>query len=227
MKKSLLFLIVLLAAGGVGWYVWRDKGAPVAESPVVVGDLPKLPDNSLEESSAPVADVPKDLKSRAMAIIARPILVKNELSGSAKESAIAKLKEISELIKQDYNTIYPWFDLGAYRKLIGDYDGAIEAWTFVITVWPKDFVAYHNLGDLYGFTLKNYPKSEEYFLKSIEVNPSNISGYLQLADLYEYAYVEKADQAEAILLKGLENNPGEANLTAALNSYRERHSKAQ
>ena len=220
MKKILLFIILFLAVGGVGWYVWRDKGASWQEKSVVAGDLPELP-------LAPVVDAPQDLKSRAMAIIARPILVKNELSVSAKENAIAKLKEIAELIKQDYNTIYPWFDLGAYRKLIGDYDGAIEAWNFAITAWPKDFVAYHNLGGLYGFTLKNYPKSEEYFLKSIEVNPGNISGYLELADLYEYAYAAKADQAEVILLKGLENNPGEANLTTALSSYRERHNKAQ
>ena len=85
---------------------------------------------------------------------------------------------------------------------------------------PDDFVAYHNLGDLYGFYVKDYPKSEDNYLKSIKNNPANIQAYLDLAVIYGSVYKEKAGQVESILLRGLEANPGNAGLQAALDDYR-------
>ena len=214
MKKNLLLiLLALMVAGAISWRFWPDQ------------ELSQVPPQILEEKvvvlkkDQPAPDSKEALKAMAAKIISRPIMVSAPLSEADRKRAEGKIKEISDLIREDYNVTYPWYDLGSYRRVIGDFEGAAEAWNFVPLIRPKDFVAYHNLGDLYGFYVKDYPKSEENYLKSIKNNPQNIQAYLDLAIIYG-VYKEKSDQAESILLQGLKANPDNPGLKAALEQAR-------
>lgn len=221
MKKNLLLiLLALMAAGAVSWRFWPDQELSQV-SPLV---SEQSSDQILEEKvvvkkDQPATDSKEALKAMAAKIISRPVMVSAPLLEADRKRAEGKIKEISDLIKEDYNFTYPWYDLGSYRRVIGDFEGAAEAWNFVPLIRPKDFIAYHNLGDLYGFYVKDYPKSEENYLKSIQNNPQNVQAYLDLATIYG-VYKEKSDQAESILLRGLKANPGNAGLQAALDNYR-------
>lgn len=214
MKKILLSLLALTAVGAVSWsfrpHRELSQTQPLAEEK-------KLTEEKSEEK---VIDNKEVLKAAAAEIISRPIKISAPLSETDKKRAEAKIKEISDLIKSNYDMIYAWYDLGAYRRVIGDFEGTAEAWTFTTLIRPEDFVAYHNLGDLYGFYMKDYPKSEEHYFKSIQNNPQNVQAYLDLATIYESVYKEKVNQVEIILLRGLQANPGNAGLQAALDRYR-------
>ena len=234
MIKKLLFLALILSViGGGFWYFWFNFG----QKAMVNGDQTNLlkqensvgiitePGAEYEISAEPVANENQDLKALAMKIIERPIIFKDQLSDSAKKRITDKLNEIMSIIQQNYDYPNPWYDLGAYRRSMGDYEGAIEAWNFVGLIRPHDYIFYNNLGDLYGFELKDYKKGEDNFLKAIVNNSGNINGYIQLATLYEYVYKEKSAEAENILLLGIQSNPKDAELKIILAQYYERNDR--
>ena len=169
MKKISLFLIGLLALSG-SWYFWQGFNKPAVD---LASDNLKLPE--VAEPLQTPAPVPansdqsvSDLKALALKIVSRPITVMVPLSENSKNDALTKLDEFIKLIKEDYDNSYAWYDLGAYRKLIGDYVGSAEAYQFAAQIRPQDSIAYTNLGDLYGFYLKDYEKSEQNFLLSFK-----------------------------------------------------------
>lgn len=224
MKKLLLSLLALTAVGAVYWYFQVYQELSLVQPPMI--DQPLVVDQSLDQpaeekiSEEKVVDPKEVLRAMAVEIISRPIMVSAPLAEADRKRAEGKIKEVSDLIRIDYDMIYAWYDLGAYRRVIGDFDGAAEAWTFGALIRPKGFISYHNLGDLYGFYVKDYPKSEENYFKSIQNNPQNVQGYLDLATIYESVYKEKANQVESILLRGLEANPGNIGLQSFLDRYR-------
>lgn len=233
MKKGLLFSVLILLLIGAGfWYFKLIPGLEIADD--VDQTNPSDQENFGEliiepeiEKSVPARPVGEnsELKALAEKIIASPIVIKAQLSDSLKKQATDKLNETISAIRENYDYPNAWYDLGAYRKLIGDYDGAIDAWSFIGLIRPNDYIIYNNLGDLYSFVLKDYAKGESNFLKAISNNPANINGYTQLATLYEYAYKEKSAQAESILLLGIKSNPKDVGLKITLAQYYERNNR--
>lgn len=225
MKKLLIAVGFAVILAGV-WYGQKFLSSqndlrPNLETPAV-----------LESTSTPVvvsdSKAPKDsaasndaaLKARALTIAHQPIIVKKSLAEATVILAKKKIGEAVAAIELNYDYDSPWLDLGAYRKLIGDYTGAIAAWEFLGVIRPNAYVSYHNLGDLYAFTLNNPQKGEQYFLKSLQVGPANIQGYLALAVLYhDSAVLGKADQVEKILLRGVAANAGNFSLLVNLAGY--------
>lgn len=218
-KKTLALLAVITFAGTAVWYVKSGR----QDSAANLNNVPELASGNNEESSQsePAAALALkktyDLKALSLEIIERPITINVSLPEISKQQAVAKIKELSESIRQDYNNIYQWYDLGAYRQLIGDYEGAIAAWNFGIIIRPNDYIIYQNLGDLYAFYLKNYDKGEQNFLKSLEKNSKNVYGYQQLALLYETS--NNSRKSENTLLLGIEENPDVPILKILLGKY--------
>ncbi len=176
------------------------EGEPITEAPV------KLPEDILRE--------------RAFAVAHRPIYVNAKLSPSVEKSARDKITEVVNMIQDNYDYDSPWLELAGYRKLIGDYEGAIQAWLFLSEIRPNSFVPLHNIGELYAFTLRNPFKGEQYLLGSLEVSQSNTQGYLALANLYGSAKeLGKQDQVDDILIGGLAANPTDTLLMTTLAAY--------
>jgi tetratricopeptide (TPR) repeat protein len=224
MKKSLLTILLMLLIGIAAWYIQSDLRSSY---PIDQLTDKNEPANLIEQPKEDIAAAPAQdsLKTQALKIISKPLLFKNNLSDKEKELFKKKNDELTGLIRQNYDYINAWHDLGSYRKLMGDYEGAIEAWNFIGLIRPKDYISYHNLGELYGFYLKDYEKAEQNFLKSINNNPANIDGYLQLVTVYEYGYAEKAAEAENVLLLGIKSNPTDPNIKIALGEYYQKQNK--
>lgn len=229
MNKLLFLLLILLISGGIFWHFQFNLN-PAKEFQIVDGeraDLLSQENSEINSKSDKAENIPfgaataeaDNLKALAAKLIERPIIVEARLSDGIQKQAIDKLHYSMSVIQQNYDYPNAWLELGAYRKLIGDYEGAIEAWDFVGLIRPQDHISFSNLGDLYAFYLKDYKKGEENFLKAIANNSGNINSYLQLATLYEYAYEEKSAEAENILLLGIKSNPGDIILKTALAQY--------
>ncbi len=213
---SILVVIIVFGA----WYGSLYFAKPLAENnPPSIEEIA----TSTPEETPPLAEVkPTEdpLQVKALAIVRSPLVIKKTLPESTLRLAKEKIAEAVSLIETSYDYDAPWLELGGYRRLLGDYDGAAAAWKFLIEIRPQAFVPYHNLGDLYAFILKDHVRGENYFLKSLEVGPGNIQGYLALAQLYkDSTTLKKQVLADDILLEGVKANPKDFTLFYALGEY--------
>lgn len=229
MKSKIIIGIVIVAIIIVGtWYALKRSStiSPVDTNQQSEGLI--LPDSTTQTTSSttqgannqtktqPVVKDPA-LKLLAMQIIAKPIVINATITDAQKQEIIKQIDEIKKQITVNYDSDTPWLMLGNYRKSLKDYNGAIEAWNFLITIRPKGYLAFHNLGSLYGFELHNYTKSEENFLKAIQNESKNIDAYSQLVTIYEAA--KTPEKIEALLLGGIKSNPNDASLKIMLGQY--------
>ena len=225
-NRLVVFLVAVFLVSG-GWYVWRNKNFLSAPSKAGSGGQAVLP---LPESGSVVASPDNSeeadlLKAKALEIISRPISVKIQISDSSKRNTLAKLDELIKLIKDKYDYVNAWYDLGAYRMVIGDYEGAIDAYKFIALINPGDYIGYVNLGDIYGGYLKNYLLAEENFLKAIHNNFAYVSGYTELAILYENNFNDGPKKAEDLLLSGIKSNPQDLYLKIKLAEFYKRNDR--
>src|SRR3989344_9416484 len=228
MKNWLLVFFVAGVLTASGWYISRDKSSQILSgqepgSQAVV--LPILADSADDaKTAAPDNSTKNDLlKAQALEIVSRPVSVKIQISDSSRKNTLAKLDELIKLIKDNYDYVNAWYDLGAYRMVIGDYDGAIEAYQFVPLIKSGDYIGYVNLGDIYSHYLKNYPLAEENFLKALKNNSAYVSGYVELAVLYENYFESGYQKAEDLLLSGIRFNEGNLHIKIKLAEFYERN----
>lgn len=187
MKAKIIFgiFILLLAAIGIGYYVWRDfvrhrVSNNFTESTTVV-DSDKIPD------------------------LNRPINMPSSLALDAQKIVREKIEKLSTELKENPNLFDNWLLLGIYRKMIGDYEGAKECWEYASIVNPQSPTPFNNLGDLYANFIKDSKKAEENFLMAIKIDPSAIYIYRSLFEFYHYNLKDDA-KAKQILEQGIKAN---------------------
>lgn len=221
MKNKLIYIIVviiLVAGGGAGYYIYQDFFVKFVKHPMsnIFND-----GNEVEDNSAVTCDVNATSTECANPVIIsnveelnipapdlnRPIVVTaTDLSGTAKQIAVENIKTLIEKLKKDAVSFDDWLNLGAHRKLIGDYEGAIEVWEYVSKVSPTSSTSFSNLADLYAYYIKDNTKAEQNFLKAIEISPDKIYLYSNAYDFYTNVLKDK-EKAKAILEKGIKLNP--------------------
>ncbi len=217
-KNFIIFAIIFIfVAGFGGWYIYHDlKGPDLAEvAPPPVGGGA----TSAINTSPPSNISPEEIKKR-MPDLDKEIVVKGDISEETKNTAIKEIKEIIAQLKTDYDRREEWLNLGIWRKTLGDYEGAKEAWEFVTLIRPTDAVAFHNLGDLYSQYLIDFPKAEQYYLTAIAKEPGTPFYYMKLHEFYRY-FVKKLDLAENILAQGIKATNGDSALKDMLEAYQE------
>lgn len=153
--------------------------------------LPKAP--NLDRS----INFPKDMSSEVRVIIGKKIA-----------DNISKLKANSALPEE-------WLELGINRKMVGDYEGAKEAWEYVTVLNPINPVAFANLSDLYGYFLKDNVQAEKNYLRAIENEPKMANYYLRASDFYREVLGDLS-KAKSILLKGASLMPDDPVIKNAL-----------
>jgi tetratricopeptide (TPR) repeat protein len=214
----ILFLAGVLAFSG--FFVWRDFS------------YVKNTDNEPTESAAgPTAasveekiiqgetrGETEDLKDK-MPSLSRPAVVSAELDEATRQRALKEIEEISGMLKDNYNYLQAWLQLGLLRKLIGDYEGAKQAWEFAALLRPNEYLPYNNLGVLYWQHFKDYPEAEKSFLTALEKQPDSLMVFQNLHELYRFSYKEKSHLADDILLRGIEANPKSVELLVLLGGY--------
>ena len=138
-----------------------------------------------------------------------PILFKDSVSTKTKEEITKKMKDLSEELGKDNDYFDGWIQLGLYRKNIGDYDGAQQAWEYAGLIRPENSLSFGNLGMLYGYYLKDNIMAEKSFIKATKNDKTLIYLYAQFASFY-HEVLKNDTKAKAILEQGIAANPGPA-----------------
>ncbi|MBU2109622.1 hypothetical protein KKB71_01520, partial [Patescibacteria group bacterium] len=195
---------------GVGYYIYRD----ITQKPTydVGSDVSSQePEDTSILSSEEIEKQMPDLD--------KEIVVKADLPANTKSETIIDIQDIIQKLKEDYDNMQLWLQLGLLRKLLGDYDGAIEAWQFVNLIRPNNFVSFGNLGDIYSLYLSDKKKAEENYLKALENGPDQIYLYEKVYEFYRYTIKDNAKVKE-ILKKGIDLNPNNSQyLQNLLNNF--------
>jgi tetratricopeptide (TPR) repeat protein len=216
-KKNFIILtiIFILIAGFGGWYIYNDLKNPVSNTGE--NNQPAVSGVDIDFGTSPLPLNEEEIKKQ-MPDLDREIVVKGDISEDTKNTAITKIKEITAELKKDYDNRENWLNLGIWRKTIGDYEGAKQAWEFTTLIKPNDPVAYHNLGDLYSQYIIDFSQAETYYLAAIARDPKTSFYYMKLHEFYRY-FVKKPDLAENILVQGVKatNDPALKNI---LEDYR-------
>lgn len=137
-------------------------------------------------------------------------------SEEQREKIYSDIRRLAASVKENPNFLFGWTQLGLLKKMIGDYEGARDAWEYASLIRPTNSLSFANLGELYWRYLHDYPAAEKNFRISIKNKPNDPSTYISLSDLYSYSYREKSNLADDILLEGITANPGDVNLYRAL-----------
>lgn len=181
-KKIILGIIILLLATGVGYYIYR-----------IYRDLqPQTVHDSVMHKEIPNLD--------------RPVIPPQDFPEEAKKIMEEKIKNLSEELKKSPEYFEGWLQMAIYRKTINDYEGAGEIWEYLTLINPKNITAFNNLGNLYGYYLKDYKKAEENFLQAIKNGPDQIYIYRNVYDFYREVIKDDV-KARAILEQGIKANP--------------------
>ncbi len=113
------------------------------------------------------------------------------------------LNDLKVALEKDPFNINDWISVGITKKFFNDYEGARDAWEYVVVLYPNDPLAFENLGNLYALYLRDNSKAEYNYKKAIENNSLEPSFYIALADFYKNFL---GDNSKAIntILSGLE-----------------------
>ncbi|MFA5841346.1 MAG: hypothetical protein WC835_00015 [Candidatus Paceibacterota bacterium] len=222
-KQRNLILILIIIVLGAGFFIYRDlrggkettpeAGPSAGNIEVTLPDAEKVQNGALQGSDeiTPVNIAVPDLN--------RAITFTITLSDSEKEKIIARASELTGLLKKDANSLDNWLALGLLRKTIGDYEGARQAWEYASAIRPKNSVSFRNLGDLYHYYLKDYPKAEFNLKQSVKNDPLYIGTYRALVDLYIQSYTNKLSEVPNVLADGLKSNPNQYDLLIMMATY--------
>ena len=164
------------------------------------------------ENVVPIAgEIPKDFEK-----IVIDEKVAGEFRPEFREQYMKTFDETVAVLKEHPDSTWGWLDLGAIKKMFGDYKGAEAAWLYATALSPTHEAAYANLGDLYRYFLVDYKKAEGALLTLIEAQPTATRAYRDLAEIYRTQYTEKKGDAFLILEKGIGQNPDAGDLMALM-----------
>lgn len=193
--KNIIIIIVILLIIGAGYFLFMFDKIPGGTNtgtttPNVLTELP------------PGLEIP-DLD--------RKIVIPESVSEEIGEKTTDQIKSIREDLKDNPNNLAPWLDLGILYKTIEDNEGAEEVWLFVTKIRPNDWIAYHNLADLYGYYLQEPQKAEEYILTALEKAPRDVQIYVKAYEIYKDV-VGDVHPMKKIVEDGLKELPGDETL---------------
>lgn len=204
-KKEFLIGILLVLVGAAAFLFPQEIRTILGIAPPA-GGLPSYEGNPIRE----YREVPEEVRL---------------FTQEQRDMLRQKLGDHAGSLDANPDQLDPWLQAGVIKKIIGDFEGARDAWEYASLIRPKNFVSFKNLGELYWHYLPDYPRSEENFRKAIENEPKFIDSYISLSELYRYSYTEKQNLAEAPLLDGIRANPGSKDLTIYLARFYRDHAK--
>lgn len=231
-KNQSIFLavVIVLAIGGTIAYNKTGKSDPVdttvdtstaAVTATSTATSSVINTNGVTAVLSNGAEIKIDQKVPAAArpSLDRPITITATLTDTQKTDARKAIEAAIAALKKNPLDTVAWTNLALYRKNIGDFEGARQVWEYIGVVAPADDVPFINLGNLYHFYLKDYPKAEANFFRAIKNNPKSESGYRGLHELYLYSYKTNTTAAADILLQAAAKNPDNPDFLTLLGAY--------
>lgn len=199
-KKAIfgVFIVVLILIAA-GFYYWRVK--PLNEGGGPALNLPLTPITPLNPIAPPVS-LEKPASGLKIPDLDRPIKITANLTDDERQKATLDIEEIVGTLKGNSDYFDGWLQLGILRKMMGDYEGAVEAWEFAGVIRPKSTISFLNLADLYAFYIRNNALAEKSFAKAISADPKNGFAYFQAASFHRDVLQDTA-KAKEILERGI------------------------
>jgi len=131
----------------------------------------------------------------------KPIKIPVATDTQSGQKLVNQAKELVVALKANPDSYENWLDLGIYRKMLNDYEGAEEIFVYLTKAAPEVAIAYINLGDLYTYYFHDNKKAEANFLKAVELAPRWLETYTRTVDFYVTVLNDKTKA-----LKFLENS---------------------
>lgn len=189
---SFIFVVAIVALAGLYFLGGKEEAKPSAQEEVV--DLGEGMQAVFEEKPAVLPEgvpVPN---------------LKRVIPPGADQKMVERINLLSLALGKDPTNVGQWIDIGLWRRNIGDFEGAKEAWEYADLLRPNNSVILGNLGVVYGYDLNNVPKAEEYFLKAIKADPLYEYVYVQVYEFYR-DIARDSDKARKTLEEGLKALP--------------------
>ncbi len=155
----------------------------------------------------------------------RGIVFGSSVPAEARTIIQQKIAGFVANLKKDPTDASSWFDLAIWYHTADDFEGARQIWEFLIKAAPEDTTAYDNLGRMYYFDLKDFPKAESYFKQSISVRSDIITPYIELFGLYKDSYKQNTTAAVDILITASKKFPTNPDPFLLLGGYYRDHNE--
>lgn len=146
---------------------------------------------------------------------------KSALTEEQKEQYLQDLAVAQRAAQaSDYQDLQVIGEIARLKKLLGDTEGAADAWRLAASVSPASGYALTNLAIIYHHDLKDLAGAEHYYLAALINNPSDYNTIRNLYELYLSDLNDKV-RAEGLLLQSIKENPGMADLYSLLGKFYE------
>lgn len=231
MQQRILFIIggiiiAAIAAAGLAYQnlalFGRDRGETLTEkgfasqevSPPAGGETSKEPGYTIEvvppDKLPPYQGVP-------VGIINESEASKKSTSATVREKLAKQLAGIAASLATNPDDFDAWIEIGSVKHAFGDEIGARDAWEYASIIRPQNTISFFNLGNLYGYYLKDKVNAEKNYRTVLQNDSNYVAGYLTLVAFYRDIAKEKYPQeAEKVLLAGEKALPLDLNIIQSL-----------
>lgn len=208
MSAFIIVFILIATAGFIFGPKWANKDIPVSKEPLDLEYDVNLPDGSKEPVSTE-KETPEGSKLSPYPVpdLNRPVVIYSDIPEETKSVAKQRITALMETLSKNTSLVDDWVELGTYRKLIGDYDAALEIWGHASRLSPNSSAPYNNIAVLYASYIRDYQKAEEYYLKTIKAAPSQPYPYFAAFEFYK-SILKDDKKAEDIVRQGIAASPG-------------------
>lgn len=218
-KKNMGILGIIALAIIAGFLIYRDTRGSKIEITGETADGVKNMGISMT-GDGKVEVIPfEDKKLPPMPSLTREFAPSVSINPDLLKAVQGKMAVTIANLEKNSNDKDSWIALGGERKVLGDYEGARDAWEYAKALEPGDVTAWSNLADLYHFYLKDFAKSEKNWKQAIVLKPDYAQGYRGLYELYTYSMPEKSTEIPAILSQGIAKIPEATDLKVLLENY--------
>ncbi len=211
--------LAILLGGLFYWRTYQERLTPAdagGETPTYA-DIPGIQYGYASASSptstpsATEGTKEKEVPSRPIPDLNRPIVAPNDFSAADAADAAATIRQLTEILSKNTENTAVWIGLGLQRKSIEDYEGARQAWEYAYALDPRNAITADNLGVLYGYYLKDSRKAETYFLTAISLEPRDTFRYERAVEFYREVLLNDA-KARNIASDGVQRVTNPASL---------------
>ncbi|MFA6338484.1 MAG: hypothetical protein WCW87_00260 [Candidatus Paceibacterota bacterium] len=133
------------------------------------------------------------------------------LDNVAKDQLTKNINTLRDNLKKDPKQPEVWMNLGSNLKMAGDYLQAASAWEYASKITLNDYVSFGNLGNLYGYYLKDNVKAEANYLQALKNGSQQVYLYFQVAEFYRDV-LKNTSKAKSIIEDGIKVNPSSSEL---------------
>lgn len=226
-----VLVVAVLLIGGFFLYIRPNRNIDTSSDIQATSTIPQVLIDALGDGEYTIEQVPVNeggvvpinskVKQVPIPDLSRSVVFDSKLllSVEVKNILTLNITTLQTDLRKNPTELTKWIDLGIYRKMAGDYEGAIVSWKYVSDVADHDFISFGNLGNMYAYQLKDMVKAEQYYNQAIKNGPTQIYLYIQLAEAFRDVSKDMV-KARAVIDRGLLANPNNAELLVLKDSLK-------